>query len=98
MYSVITLLVKRIVRRPNSFSVLGGNHRHRFNLSRHKRDVLPFVIRRYATNEQSNDSGTETLSWASITNIAIASGRCAEPLPPMGERTVNTCLRFCSNR
>src|ERR1035438_3780088 len=98
MYSVITLLEKRIVRRPNSFSVLGGNPRHRFNLSRHKRDVLPFVTRRYATNEESNDSGRETLFWPIITSIAIGSGTCAQASPPTGDRTVNTCLRFCGNR
>src|ERR1035438_3325836 len=98
MYSVITLLVKKIVRQLNSFLVRGRNHRHRFSLPRQIPDVLPFVIRRYATNEESNDSGRETLLWPNITNIAIASGRCAEPSPPMGERTVNTCLRSCGNR
>jgi hypothetical protein len=61
MYSVIILLVKRIVRRPNSFLVRGGNLRHRFSLLRQIPDVLPFVTSHYETNEESNDSGRETL-------------------------------------
>ena len=65
------------------------NPRHRFNLPQHKRDVLPFVTRRSARNEESNDSGTETLSWPSTINTAISKGASARALLRRAERTGN---------
>ena len=89
MYSVITLLVKRIVRRPNSFSGPGENPRHRFSLPPQIPDILPFVIRRYGTNEESNDSRTEKPFCLNIINTEISKGKSAKALLRRAERTGN---------
>jgi hypothetical protein len=62
MFSAVILPVKRIVRWPNSSLVRGENPRHRFKRTQHIPDVLPFVIRRYVTSEESSDFETGTLS------------------------------------
>jgi len=89
MYSVIILLVKRIVRRPHSFSVRGENPQHRFSLPRQKQDILPFVIRRYGTNDESSGSRTEKLSCSNTINTEINIGQSAKALLRRAERTGN---------
>jgi len=88
MYSVKLLLVKRNVRRPSRFLVRGRNLRHRLQLPLHKRDVLPFVIRRYATNEESNDSG-EKRSHAEYNQYRNQQRAVCKALLQRVERTGN---------
>jgi len=69
--------------------VCGKNPRPRFSFLRQIPDVLLFVIRHYAPNEESNDSRAEKPSCLNTINTEISKGHSAKALLRRAERTGN---------